>query len=106
MDMDVHARLARGAADVHADVVSIRRMPRMYEITGTAQQLDHRCLLQRRHFEEVRDMPPRYYDDMARTQRICLCLCVRQLVLYHDRLRMAELAEVGHDSAINRSQAA
>ena len=29
MDMDVHARLARGAADVHADVVSIRRMPRV-----------------------------------------------------------------------------
>jgi hypothetical protein len=67
MNMDVHTGLARSATNIHANVVTIRRMLRLNEFTGTIEQFDHGHLLKMRHFEEVRNVPPRYDNDMAAT---------------------------------------
>jgi len=91
MNMDVHARLTRSATNIHSNVVTVRRILRLYKFTGTVEQFDHRNLLKVRHFEEVRNMPPWYDNDMAAAQRILLRLCVRQSIFEQDRPRQAKL---------------
>ena len=80
MNMNVHTGLTRSLTNIHSNVVTVRRMPRLDEFTGTAEQFDHGQLFKLRHFEEVRDMSPRYDNDMASTQRSLLELGVRQLI--------------------------
>ncbi len=49
MDVDMHARLAGRLADVHADIVAVRRvLPRDIRLR-LIQQRDNRRLLGRRH---------------------------------------------------------
>jgi hypothetical protein len=67
MNVDVQTGLARSATNIHSNVVTVRRMLRLYEFTGTVEQFDHGHLLKVRHFEEVCNMPPRYDNNMAAT---------------------------------------
>ena len=67
MNVDVHAGLACSATNIYSNVVTVRRMLRLYEFTRTVEECNHGHLLKVRHFEEVSNMPPRYDDDMAGT---------------------------------------
>ena len=91
MNMNVHAGLTRGNTNIHSDVVTVRRILRLYEFMGAVEQFDHRNLLEVCHFEEVRNMTPRHDDNMAATQRILLRLRVRQSIFEQDGRGQAEV---------------
>ena len=67
MNVDVHAGLTRSATNIYPNVVTVRRMLRLYEFTSTIEQFNHGHLLKVRHFEEVSNVPPRYDNDMPAT---------------------------------------
>ena len=67
MNVDVHARLTSSAPNVHADVVSVRRILRLDERTCTVQELNNGHLLRTRHVKEIGYVPTWHDDDMAAT---------------------------------------
>lgn len=67
MNVDVHTGLACRATNIYSNVVAVRRMLRLYELTSTVEEFNYGHLLEVRHFEEVRDVPPWYNDDMPAT---------------------------------------
>src|SRR5579862_2292710 len=80
VNVHMHARLASGATNVYSDVVTIRRILRLNELTSRDEQLHYRHLLELGHFKIVGNVPPRHDDDMAWTQAVFLRLYVGQLI--------------------------
>ena len=81
MHMDMHARLTACFADVHADVVSVRRVLRLDQLPRLAKELEDCGLLFGAHVEEVCDMTFGDDKDMSAAKGIAVISHISKFIL-------------------------
>src|SRR5688572_30592165 len=92
VEVDVHARLSRGRADVGADVVAVRGILLLNLRPDLIEQREQGGLLRVAHLEEVRDVPLWNDDHVPATQGISLQTGVGERVFTDDVAGDAKLA--------------
>src|SRR5580692_9935347 len=94
MHVHVHPRLATGLADVHADVVAVRRMLLVDLRLRLVQERDDRVLLLGGHVEEIGDVAHRNDEDMSTAEREIVVPYIGERVAQHHVLLDAQRARL------------
>jgi len=95
MYVHVHARLARGLSDVHANVVAVRRMIVLDETLRLIQKTENTRLLFGSHVKEAGDMALWNDEQVSTAERIVVMADVREFILQDDIFRSTQLANRG-----------
>ena len=79
MHVNVHARLAGGAPDVHADIIAVGMKLGIDVRLGAIEQRDNARLFGRRHVEEIRNMTARDDQHVPARQTVVVEADIRRL---------------------------
>jgi hypothetical protein len=99
----VHAVLSGGLPDIDADVVTVRRMIGRNPALRAIEERLYFGLLPGGHVKKIRDVPPRYDQDMSTAQTVTIVANIGQRALNQDTFGPAQLA-IRNRHGINPSQ--
>jgi hypothetical protein len=94
MHVQVHPRLATGLADVHADIVAVRRMLPVDLRLRLVQKRDDRVLRLAGHVEEIGDVAHRNDEDVSTAEREIVVPYIGERIAQHHVLLDAQRAKL------------
>lgn len=90
MDVNVHARLAAGTADIDADIVAVGGKLLLNLSLGTIKQRNYACFLFCRHIKKARYMSARNHENMAATQTIIIVAHIAKFIIEQHHVGLAQ----------------